>query len=116
MPTLRSASSSTAVHRCQSCGHPLDPSASVCLECGHLRPLAPAAIRPVSERRILPAFLLCALLGMFGAHRFYAGRIGTGILQILTVGGLGLWWLADLILLVTGHFKDAEGARITEWT
>ena len=116
MPTLRTASSSTAAYVCQSCGHPIDPSATVCLECGHLRPLSPAAMRPASERRILPAFLLCALIGMFGAHRFYAGKIGTGILQILTVGGLGFWWLADLILLATGQFKDGDGARITEWT
>lgn len=116
MPTLRSASSSTATRLCLSCGHPLDPTATVCLECGHLHPLAPATSSPVSERRILPAFLLCVLIGVFGAHRFYAGRIGTGILQLLTVGGLGIWWLADLILLVTGHFKDGDGARISEWT
>ena len=115
MTTLRSASSSTAVRRCLSCGHPLDSSATVCLECGHLHPLAPAPTGTVSDRRILPAFLLCLLLGVFGAHRFYAGRIATGILQIVTVGGFGIWWLADVILLATGHFKDGDGARITEW-
>lgn len=115
MPPLRTASSSSAARRCQSCGHPLDATATVCLECGHLHPLAPAALSPVSERRILPAFLLCVLLGMFGAHRFYAGKIATGILQIVTLGGLGLWWLADAILILTGQFRDADGARITEW-
>jgi TM2 domain-containing membrane protein YozV len=69
-----------------------------------------------SERRILPAFLLCFLFGVFGAHRFYAGKIGTGILELLTLGGFGIWWLVDLILILTGSFRDKEGQRITEWT
>jgi TM2 domain-containing membrane protein YozV len=69
-----------------------------------------------SERRILPALLLCFFLGVFGAHRFYAGKIGTGILELLTVGGLGIWWLVDMILILTGSFKDADGQKINEWT
>ena len=70
----------------------------------------------MSEKRILPAFLLCFFLGVFGAHRFYAGKIGTGILELFTVGGLGIWWLADLILIATGSFKDGDGHKIIEWT
>jgi TM2 domain-containing membrane protein YozV len=70
----------------------------------------------MSDKEILPAFLLCFLLGVFGAHRFYAGKIGTGILQLLTFGGLGIWWLADLILILTGNFRDSDGRKITEWT
>jgi TM2 domain-containing membrane protein YozV len=70
----------------------------------------------VTDKRILPAFLLCFFLGVFGAHRFFLGKIGSGVAQLLTVGGLGLWTLADLIILVTGNFKDAEGNRITQWT
>jgi TM2 domain-containing membrane protein YozV len=70
----------------------------------------------ISERRILPALLLCFFLGVFGAHRFYAGKIGTGILELITLGGLGIWWLVDMILILTGSFKDADGGKITEWT
>ena len=69
-----------------------------------------------SDRRILPAFLLCFLLGVFGAHRFYAGKPGTAVLQLLTLGGLGIWALVDLVLIVTGSFNDGRGRRITEWT
>jgi hypothetical protein len=47
-----------------------------------------------SEKRVLPAALLCFFLGVFGAHRFYVGKIGTGFLQLFTIGGLGIW-LAD---------------------
>ena len=44
-----------------------------------------------SDKKILPAFLLCFFLGIFGAHRFYVGKIGTAIAQIFTLGGLGIW-------------------------
>jgi TM2 domain-containing membrane protein YozV len=69
-----------------------------------------------TDKRILPAGLLCFFLGVFGAHRFYVGKIGTGLLQLFTLGGLGIWMLVDLIMLVSGEFKDKEGNRITEWT
>ncbi|GAA0958619.1 TM2 domain-containing protein [Virgisporangium aurantiacum] len=55
------------------------------------------------------ALVLCLFLGMLGAHRFYAGKIGTGILQILTFGGLGLWVLIDLIMILVGKFADKDG-------
>jgi TM2 domain-containing membrane protein YozV len=69
-----------------------------------------------SEKRILVAFLLCFFVGVFGVHRFYAGKVGTGVLQLVTLGGLGIWALVDLILLATGNFRDGEGERITQWT
>jgi len=69
-----------------------------------------------TDRRILPAFILCFFLGVFGAHRFYAGKTLTAVLQLLTLGGLGIWMLVDLILIVTGSFTDGRGRRITEWT
>lgn len=69
-----------------------------------------------SDKKILVAFLLCFFLGGFGLHRFYVGKIGTGILMLLTLGGLGIWSLIDLIVLVTANFSDSEGRKLTDWT
>lgn len=68
-----------------------------------------------SERRGLTAGLLCFFLGVFGAHRFYVGKYATGFLMLITFGGFGIWWLVDLIMLITGQFRDKEGRRVTEW-
>ncbi len=70
----------------------------------------------MTEKKKLPAFLLCFFLGGFGAHRFYVGKIGTAILQILTLGGLGIWVLIDFIFIIIGKFSDKEGNVLTEWT
>jgi TM2 domain-containing membrane protein YozV len=65
-----------------------------------------------SPKGFVPTILLCFFLGTFGIHRFYVGRIGTGILQLLTLGGLGIWALVDFIMVVTGNFKDGQGLPI----
>ncbi|APF19103.1 TM2 domain-containing protein [Caldithrix abyssi] len=70
----------------------------------------------MSDKKILPTFLLCFLFGVFGAHRFFVGKIGTGLLQLITIGGLGIWVLVDLIIIITGSFTDKEGKKIVEWT
>ncbi len=70
----------------------------------------------MTEKRILPAFLLCFLFGVLGFHRFYVGKFGTGILQLFTLGGLGIWALIDFIMIIVGAFTDKEGNKITQWT
>src|ERR1041384_5929864 len=70
---------------------------------------------PPSEKSRAVALALCIPLGVFGAHRFYAGKIGTGILQLCTMGGFGLWWLFDLITIASGEFRDVDGRRISLW-
>jgi len=66
-----------------------------------------------SEKGFVPTLLLCLFLGVFGIHRFYAGKIGTGIVQLLTLGGLGIWAMVDLVLIACGKFKDKNGIAIT---
>ena len=55
------------------------------------------------------ALLLCLFAGGLGLHRFYVGKVGSGIVQLLTGGGCGIWSLIDLIMIATGAFKDANG-------
>lgn len=72
-----------------------------------------------SDKSLLIATILSALFfftGLGGLHRFYVGKIGTGILMLLTFGGLGIWALIDLIVLITGNFKDRDNTRITNWS
>ena len=66
-----------------------------------------------SEKGFVPTLLLCLLLGGLGIHRFYVGKIGTGILMIITMGGLGIWVLIDLIMIIIGKFTDKQGLPIT---
>ena len=63
----------------------------------------------VPQKNWLTTILLCHLLGMLGVHRFYSGHIASGLLQFFTFGGFGIWALIDLIMIITGEFKDQYG-------
>ncbi len=65
-----------------------------------------------SEKGFVPTLLLAFFLGGLGIHRFFVGKIGTGILQLITLGGLGIWALIDIIMIVVGSFKDKSGLPI----
>ena len=70
----------------------------------------------VSEKRILPTFLLFLILSWpLGAHRFFLKRYASAILFIITIGGCGIWWIVDFILIVTGSMKDDEGKLVKRW-
>ena len=60
----------------------------------------------------LALFLLTFFVGVLGIHRFYVGKIGTGVLMLITLGGLGVWFLVDLLLVVTGQFTNKDGQKI----
>jgi TM2 domain-containing membrane protein YozV len=69
-----------------------------------------------SDKSRLGALLFCIFLGVFGAHRFYVGKIGTGILTILTFGGFGgIWPIVDGIMIVIGSFRDKQDRRVFYW-
>ena len=65
-----------------------------------------------SEKGFVPTLLLCLLLGALGVHRFYVGKVGTGILMLVTLGGFGIWALIDIIMIAVGSFKDKDGLPI----
>ena len=92
---------------CPNCGKELDPGVAICPDCGPPQAIAPAAPVAIARNHGV-AVLLCFSLGIFGAHRFYLGKIGTGILMLLTGGGLGVWCLVDFLFLVFGDVRDAN--------
>ncbi len=65
-----------------------------------------------SEKDWVITLILAILVGSLGIDRFYSGSILLGVLKLFTLGGLGLWWLVDLIMLVTGNYKDGNGNPI----
>ena len=90
---------------CSKCGKEVNDDAVVCIGCG-------CAIKGPALKRDnegLITILLCWFLGILGVHRFYTGHITIGVIQLLTLGGCGIWVLIDFIMLLLGNFKDAEG-------
>lgn len=62
-----------------------------------------------NKRSYNATWILSLLLGHLGVDRFYLGYVGLGILKLLTGGGFGIWYLVDLILVLTNQLKDKDG-------
>lgn len=76
-------------------------------------PIVPEVTVPVrSQKSKGVALVLCVLLGYMGIHRFYVGKIGTGILWLLTLGCFGIGWIVDIVMLCCNKFADKSGAII----
>ncbi len=131
---------------CQACGAKTNPLAEICIKCGvrigktEAKVKAAAVAGEVSPKSRLAATLLAWFLGVFGAHRFYLGKIGSAIgMLVLSViyfasfffwaagwwgvavfgyaciTAVGIWAFIDFLIAVTGNMKDSEGRLIKNW-
>lgn len=94
---------------CPNCGKEIADNAVMCPSCG--APIKKDAPIPAnaSEKDWLTTLLLCFFLGGLGIHSFYTGKTVIGVIQLLTLGGCGIWVLIDFIMIILGSYKDAEG-------
>ncbi len=69
-----------------------------------------------SRKSRLYALLLCFFFGWAGGHRYYVNKIGTGLFMLFTMGGFGMWWFIDLVMVSIGAFRDKDDLKIVNWT
>ncbi len=69
---------------------------------------------PIAAKSRVTVLVLCILAGGFGVHRFYTGRIVTGLLQAFTLGGLGIWWAYDFVMILLGRYTDGQGQPLAK--
>ncbi|MHA1347878.1 MAG: NINE protein [Candidatus Heimdallarchaeaceae archaeon] len=130
---------------CPNCGSSQDPEANFCQNCSaplhgqtqqpQSQPVAqqPVVMAPAqnvsqvvqvnvqggqvgpSQKSRLLAFLLCLFFGYIGIHRFYVGKVGSGIVYFLTVGIWGIGWIIDCVVILLGGFKDGTNQMVTKW-
>ena len=119
--------------KCPVCGAPLEGNA--CSYCGYREPVQAGAGQStggeqpqvvinnqtvvnggvafgVSKKDKMVTLLLCIFLGGLGVHRFYVGKIGTGVLYLLTAGIFGIGWIVDIVVIAMGNFTDGFGLPI----
>jgi hypothetical protein len=113
----------TQIVYCARCGGVMNGTDRFCHACGwevgsaeapRSMP-APVPVVNPSDCNRLTLLLLCVLLGWLGAHRFYVGKIGTGLIWLFTLGFMGIGVIYDIIFIATGEFRDSHERRVVRW-
>ncbi len=91
--------------KCTHCGFTLEANVKDKIEMIRMQNVLVKQTR----RDWLTTLLLCIFLGLLGVHRFYTGNKKIAVAQLLTTGGLGIWVLIDLVLIITGSYRDGNG-------
>lgn len=78
-------------------------------------PSSPRSLGPPSDKSRMTTLLLCVFGGFLGLHRFYVGRVGSGVLWFVSFGLLSVGWIYDLVMVATGEFVDDQGKRVLYW-
>lgn len=93
---------------CPECHQELPPDASYCFDCHAVFPTSKDCVKPPMQysqpgdlKDKWVALILCIVLGVYGAHLFYEGKIGMGILYLFTLGLFGVGWIADIFRILS---------------
>ncbi|HKV56403.1 MAG TPA: TM2 domain-containing protein [Candidatus Binataceae bacterium] len=102
---------------CPRCGHEIATPEQYCTQCAYPIPPDERYYYDLesSARSRLVALVLCAVFGFFGVHRFYVGKVASGIVWALTGGLIGFGWFIDLAMIGTGTFRDSDGLPLLDW-
>jgi TM2 domain-containing membrane protein YozV len=103
---------------CSNCGAQIDDNAVICVKCGAPTSKFKTANLPDNQPTEgfdwLTTLLLCFFLGAFGAHNFYTKKTTVAIIQLLTLGGCGIWALVDFIMILVGTYVDGNGKPLVK--
>jgi len=97
---------------CKNCGAQIDDKAAICVKCGVATGNTMQSIRgdiPDGRFDWLTTLLLCFFLGFLGVHSFYTKKTTIGVIQLLTLGGCGIWALVDFIMILVDSYRDGYG-------
>lgn len=93
---------------CPFCGEKINLNAIKCKHCGE------RLDKEKTGKSWVKTYFLCCIFGILGVHNFYNGKVGIGLAQLFTLGGLGIWCFIDIILILTNKYRDFEGRKLSK--
>ena len=101
--------------KCPQCGAELDENATRCYNCQCWLTQTENVVDESIPQDHLSTLLFAYFLGLFGIHRFWTGYYAIGTVQLLTLGGCGIWTIIDVVSLCFNKYKDAQGRALRDY-